>query len=60
VSGKVLRLWAGMVRGLPIRAIVPQHGAPLAGAAVGQFIDWAENLTCGVDLMSQQDYAIPL
>ena len=59
VSNKVLRLWARMVRDLPIRMIVPQHGAPMTGAAVGQFIDWVSGLECGVDLMTQADYALP-
>jgi flavorubredoxin len=60
VSNRVLRLWAQMVRALPIQMLVPQHGAPLVGAAVAQFIDWAENLHCGIDLMTQADYALPL
>ena len=59
VGGKVLKLWAQMVKGLPIRMIVPQHGAPLSGAAVAQFIAWAEQLSCGIDLLSQSDYAVP-
>jgi flavorubredoxin len=59
VSGKILKFWAQMVRGLPIRMIVPQHGAPLAGAAVGEFIDWAEQLSCGIDLLKQADYTVP-
>ena len=59
VSQKVLRLWAHMVRKLPIHMIVPQHGAPLAGPAVQEFIDWIETLSCGVDHLTQADYAIP-
>lgn len=59
VSGRILRLWAQMVRQLPIRMIVPQHGAPLQGAAVAEFIDWVQTLECGIDLMSQRDYALP-
>jgi flavorubredoxin len=59
VSNKVLRLWARMVRNLPIRTIAPQHGAPMAGAAVGQFIEWASGLECGIDLITQADYALP-
>jgi flavorubredoxin len=59
VSNKVLRLWADMVSTLPIRMIVPQHGAPLAGAAVGEFIAWARELDCGIDLMGPADYAVP-
>jgi flavorubredoxin len=59
VSNKILRLWADMVSTLPIEMIVPQHGAPLAGPAVGEFIAWVRTLPCGVDLMSAADYAVP-
>jgi flavorubredoxin len=59
VSNKVLRLWAQMVRKLPIDMIVPQHGAPMRGAAVQEFIAWIEALHCGVDLLSERDYAVP-
>lgn len=58
-SGKILQFWARMVRTLPIEMIVPQHGAPLAGPAVQQFIHWAERLECGIDLMGPQHYALP-
>ena len=59
VSNKVLRLWAQMVRTLPIDMIVPQHGAPMRGKAVGQFINWIEQLPCGVDLMGPAHYTVP-
>ncbi len=59
VSNKVLRMWAQMVRTLPIDMIVPQHGAPMKGPAVKQFIDWVETLACGIDLMNQSDYTVP-
>ena len=59
VSNKVLRLWAQMVRRLPIDMIVPQHGAPMRGAAVQEFIAWVEALPCGVDLLGERDYAVP-
>ena len=59
VSNKVLKLWAEMVAPLPIRMIVPQHGAPMKGAAVQEFIAWIEQLPCGVDLMAERDYAVP-
>ncbi len=58
-SNKVCRLWAHMVRQLDIDMIVPQHGRALAGRAVNEFIDWIENLDCGVDLMTQDNYRIP-
>ncbi len=59
VSNKILRYWARMVRDLPIKMIVPQHGIPLQGAAIGEFIDWVETLDCGIDLMTQQSYRLP-
>jgi len=59
VSNKVLRLWADMVSGLDIRMIVPQHGAPLTGPAVQEFIAWARELACGVDLVGPDTYRVP-
>jgi len=59
VSGKVLRLWAHMARTLPIRMIVPQHGAPLVGRAVPEFIEWVAELSCGVDHLTQAHYSVP-
>jgi flavorubredoxin len=59
VSGKVLKLWARMVKDLPISMIVPQHGAPIQGAAIAEFIDWVQTLECGIDLMSERDYTLP-
>ena len=59
VSGKVLKLWAQMVKSLPIRMIAPQHGAPMAGPAVQQFIDWVQTIEVGIDRLSQRDYALP-
>jgi flavorubredoxin len=58
-SGKVLKLWAAMVQALPIRMIVPQHGAPLVGAAVAEFIAWVQVLECGIDQLGPADYALP-
>jgi len=59
VSNKVLRLWADMVSTLKIDMIAPQHGAPLMGPAVGEFIAWARELACGIDLMGPADYRVP-
>lgn len=59
VSNKILRCWARMVRELRIDMIAPQHGAPLVGEAVPQFIQWAENLACGIDLMGEAHYQVP-
>ena len=59
-SSKILRYWATMVRQLDIEQIVPQHGAPFVGKAmVNRFIDWIENLPCGIDLADQSMYRVP-
>ena len=60
VSNKVCRLWANMVRQMDIEMIVPQHGARFVGKTmVNRFIDWVEQLQCGVDLMTQDHYRVP-
>lgn len=59
VSNKILRLWADMVSGLDIQMIAPQHGVPLTGAAVQQFIAWVRELHCGVDLVGPREYRLP-
>lgn len=59
VSNKILRLWANMVSELDIQMLVPQHGAPLVGAAIVDFIAWVRELSCGVDLMGQENYRVP-
>jgi flavorubredoxin len=58
-SGKILKLWAQMVQALPISMIVPQHGSPLVGDAVGEFIAWVQTLDCGIDLVGPADYVLP-
>jgi len=58
-SNKVCRLWANMIRNLDIEIIAPQHGRIMMGKAIPEFIQWIENLECGVDLMTQADYQVP-
>ncbi|MFN4265980.1 MAG: MBL fold metallo-hydrolase [Aquabacterium sp.] len=58
VSNKILRLWARMVKKLDIQMIVPQHGRPLVGGAVNEFIEWVQDLECGIDLMTQEHYSL--
>ncbi|AZS51372.1 FprA family A-type flavoprotein [Entomomonas moraniae] len=61
ISNKINRYWANMIRGLDIEMMVPQHGRPFKGKQmVNQFINWFENLHCGVDLMTQQNYTLPI
>ena len=58
-ANKVCRYWANMVRELDIEWIVPQHGPAFKGKdMVNQFIDWIENLDCGIDLMTQDNYRV--
>jgi len=58
-SNRACRLWVNMIRTLDVAQIVPQHGRRFVGAQmIGQFLDWLEQLECGVDLMTQQDYSI--
>jgi flavorubredoxin len=60
VSNKICRFWVNMVRQHDVEMIVPQHGRPFKGKkVVNQFLDWIENLPCGVDNMTQADYAMP-
>jgi flavorubredoxin len=59
-SNKVCRLWVNMVRTLDVEMIVPQHGACFEGKeSVNQFLEWFENLQCGVDLLTQRDFRVP-
>ncbi len=56
---KVYRLWAEMARSLDIETIAPQHGAIYQGREnVNRFIDWVENLSCGLDIM-EDIYSTP-
>lgn len=60
VSNKILKLWVRMARQLDISMIAPQHGAPLAGKAIGQLLDWLDNLACGIDVMGPGQYQLPM
>lgn len=55
-SNRVTRLWAAMVRQLGPQMIVPQHGLPMRGQAVEDFLSWIETLECGIDLMTPLSY----
>lgn len=59
VSNKVCRLWANMVRTMDVEMIIPQHGRPFQGREmIGKFLDWFEQLECGVDNVTQQYYRV--
>ncbi len=58
-TNKVLKTWVKMVRDLDIETIAPQHGAIFKGKeVVNKFLDWLENLECGIDIM-EDVYKIP-
>lgn len=49
-----MKAWARTVRQLDIETIAPQHGSIIAGPEmVNRFIDWVDNLSCGVDLLDE-------
>lgn len=51
-SKRVMAAWVAMVRTLEIDIIAPQHGALFRGPEmIERFLDWCENLDCGIDTM---------
>jgi flavorubredoxin len=60
VSNKILRYWVAMARTMKIDMLVPQHGSPMRGPAIPAFFDWLEQLPCGVDLMTEKHYRVPV
>ena len=59
-SNSVCRLWVKMVRQLDIDMIVPQHGRPFVGKdMVAKFLNWFEQLECGIDRLTDKSYAVP-
>lgn len=60
VSNKVCRLWVNMARKLDMAQLVPQHGRYFKGReAITAFLDWIEELECGIDLFTQDNYVLP-
>ena len=39
--------------------LATQHGLPLRGKAIGDFLDWLSGLECGIDLMGPEHYRVP-
>ncbi len=52
-SNRVCRLWVSIVRKLNPNMIAPQHGAIFRGESVKKFLEWFENLRCGVDIIEE-------
>jgi flavorubredoxin len=60
ISNKICRYWVNMVRQMDVEAIVPQHGRMFKGKKmVNEFLNWIEQLPCGIDLMTQDHYRAP-
>lgn len=60
VSNKVCRFWANMVRSMDVDMLVPQHGRWFKGKEViNAFLDWIQDLRCGIDLFTQEHYRLP-
>ena len=58
-GNRACRLWAGMVRKLKPKKIVPQHGSHFEGENIEKFLTWIEHLECGLDLLTEQSYRVP-
>lgn len=59
-SNRALKAWAEMVRQLDIEIIAPQHGAIFKGKEmVDKFVDWCDQLECGVDLLTEK-FKVPV
>jgi flavorubredoxin len=50
-SNRAVSAFIRSVAGLPIKAIVPQHGVIYRGEEVQQFLQWFGALPCGVDYL---------
>ncbi len=59
-SGKVCELWVNMIRTLDVQMIVPQHGKVFKGKKmINQFLNWIENLECGINLLGRKNFKVP-
>ncbi len=59
-SNKATKEWARMVRTLDVEWMVPQHGPSFKGKVmVSRFLDWIEQLECGVDIIESSTYRVP-
>jgi len=59
-GNRACRLWAAMARTMDIEWIVPQHGPSFRGREmVNRFIDWVDQLQCGLDLLQPGHYQVP-
>lgn len=59
-SNKICRYWVNMARKLDMEWLVPQHGRSFKGKEmIEQFLSWLENLECGIDLVTQDNYKTP-
>ncbi|RMH52364.1 MAG: MBL fold metallo-hydrolase [Zetaproteobacteria bacterium] len=50
-SNRAVARFVASVRDLPIRAILPQHGAIFRGDEVGRFLDWLGSIDVGIDAL---------
>lgn len=50
-SSKAVAAFIKSIAGLPIKAIVPQHGVIYRGEEVAKFLQWLGALPCGVDYL---------
>lgn len=49
----VLRKWISNVRRFDINMLCPHHGAIIRGENIQRFLNWLENLRCGIDIIDE-------
>jgi flavorubredoxin len=50
-SNIATRGFVNRIKGLPIRAILPQHGSIIVGEDVARALDYLATLKCGLDII---------
>lgn len=51
-GNRACRLWVNAIRKYDIDWMIPQHGASFKGKKIiAEFLDWFDNLECGIDLI---------
>jgi flavorubredoxin len=58
--GAMDHFWARRVRAMDVNMLLPRQGCWPKGKEVSAaFLDWIENLNCGIDLFTQDHYQLP-
>lgn len=55
-SRRACKTWTNTVRPYHPTMLAPQHGPVYRGKSVEDFLDWIENLECGIDLLPEHGW----